>query len=145
MTTSTATRTSAATEAWVLIGELFATSRSRFVAIASEFDLAPGQMAALKTLDPDAPMPMRDLAQSLACDNSNVTGIVDRLEERGLVERRASDSDRRVKMLWVTADGRRLRDQVKGRLETPPDALRDLSDEDAAKLRDLLRSALGHS
>src|SRR5213076_2988134 len=100
---------SAASEAWSLIAELFTSQRTRFLAIASEFDLAPAQLGALKALDPDAPVPMRELAQALACDNSNVTGIVDRLETRGLVERRAAPHDRRVKMLYVTAQGAELR------------------------------------
>ena len=33
-------------------------------------------------------MPMSELAEAMRCDNSNVTGIADRLEDRGLVERR---------------------------------------------------------
>ena len=40
---------------------------------------------------------MSALAHALHCDNSNVTGIVDRLEAAGLVERRAAEHDRRVK------------------------------------------------
>src|SRR5918912_2258053 len=94
---------SAASEAWGLIAELFTSQRTRFLAIAAEFDLAPAQLGALKALDPNAPVPMRELAAALACDNSNVTGIVDRLEGRGLVERRPAPGDRRVKMLVVTA------------------------------------------
>ena len=40
---------------------------------------------------------MHEIATRLACDNSNVTGIVDRLEARGLVTRRPGEQDRRVK------------------------------------------------
>src|SRR3954465_11309292 len=86
---------SAASEAWSLIAELFTSQRTRFLAIASEFELAPAQLGALKALDPGEPVPMRELALALACDNSNVTGIVDRLEARGLVERRAAPHARR--------------------------------------------------
>ena len=77
--------------------ELFHASRRRFLAIASEFELSPPQVRALGVLDPDRPVPMSDLAEALHCDNSNVTGIVDRLEKRGLIERRASEHDRRVR------------------------------------------------
>ena len=45
---------------------------------------------------------MSELANALFCDNSNVTGIVDRLEERGLVRREAAEGDRRVKLLVLT-------------------------------------------
>src|SRR5437763_8267091 len=137
----TATRT-AASEAWSLIAELFTSQRTRFLAIAAEFDLAPAQLGALKALDPEAPVPMRELAQALACDNSNVTGIVDRLESRGLVERRAAPHDRRVKMLFVTPQGAELRARVKARMEEPPEALERLSPEEQVQLRDLLLRAM---
>src|SRR3954447_15838623 len=133
----------AASEAWALIAELFQSQRTRFLAIASEFDLAPAQLGALKALDPDEPVPMRELALALACDNSNVTGIVDRLEARGLVERRAAPHDRRVKMLVVTPEGAELRRQVKARMEEPPEALKRLTADEQAQLRDLLRKAMG--
>src|SRR5438093_8558354 len=120
---------SAASEAWALIAQLFTSQRTRFLAIASEFDLAPAQLGALKALDPEDPLPMRELAQALACDNSNVTGIVDRLEARGLVERRASTDDRRVKMLVVTEAGKDLRRRVKAQL------LALLGDEDRKSTR----------
>src|SRR3954449_3676588 len=127
---------SAASEAWSLIAELFTSQRTRFLAIASEFELAPAQLGALKALDPDEPVPMRELALALACDNSNVTGIVDRLEARGLVERRAAPHDRRVKMLVVTPAGAEVRARVKQRMEEPPEPLKRLSAEEQVRLRD---------
>src|SRR3954466_6587256 len=133
---------SAASEAWSLIAELFTSQRTRFLAIASEFELAPAQLGALKALDPDEPVPMRELALALACDNSNVTGIVDRLEARGLVERRAAPHDRRVKMLVVTPAGADLRARVKARREEPPEPLKRLTAEEQAQLRDLLLKAM---
>ena len=132
----------AASEAWSLIAQLFTSQRTRFLAIASEFDLAPAQLMALKALDPDAPVPMRDLAEALACDNSNVTGIIDRLEDRGLVERRASPADRRVKMLVVTDAGVDVRRRVKERMEEPPEPLKRLTAEEQVLLRDLMRKTL---
>ena len=144
MSTSTAApaRTSAASEAWSLLSRLFLQQRPRFMAICSEFDLAPGQLQALKALDPEEPLPMRHLAEALACDNSNVTGIVDRLEERGLVERRPGRHDRRVKMLVVTPEGARLREGIRKRMEEAPEALRRLDSDEQRQLRDLLRKAL---
>jgi len=139
--TATAPR-SAASEAWVLLHELVAAQRGRVMCISSEFDLAPGQMMALKWLDPAAPVPMRELANALSCDNSNVTGIIDRLEDRGLVERRAAPHDRRVKMLVVTPEGADLRRRIKERLEEPPEPLLRLDADEQRLLRDLLRKAL---
>src|ERR671936_590906 len=90
---STTRRASPASEAWALMFELLHASKRRFMAIASEFELSPPQVMALRHLDPNEPKPMSELAAALRCDNSNVTGIVDRLEDRGLVERRPADHD----------------------------------------------------
>src|SRR5687768_5213641 len=108
--------TSPTQEAWALLTEIMMGQRSRMLAIAAEFDLAPAQVMALKSLDPDSPKPMSELASVMRCDNSNVTGIVDRLEARGLVERRPGDRDRRVKMLEVTPEGAELRKRLHERL-----------------------------
>ena len=59
---------------------------------------------------------MSRLADTLSCDASNVTGLIDRLESRGLVRRRPSISDRRVKALQLTPSGARLRAQLLRRM-----------------------------
>ena len=125
--------------------ELIHLSKRRFMAIASEFDLSPPQVMALRQLDPDEPKPMSELAVALRCDNSNVTGIVDRLEDRGLVERRPGEHDRRVKMLMITERGAQVRAGLAARLDEPPEALGNLSAEDQRALRDIMRRALGRA
>src|SRR6476620_2375162 len=144
-TSATRRRPSPASEAWALMHELFHASRRRFLAIASEFELSPPQVRALGVLEPGRPVPMSDLAEALRCDNSNVTGIVDRLEDRGLVERRAAAHDRRVKMLSITARGAEVRAALSARLDEPPEALAGLSLEDQRALRDIMRRALGRA
>src|SRR4051812_49916797 len=106
---ATRRKPSPASEAWALMHELFHASRRRFLAVASEFELSPPQVRALGVLDPERPVPMSELADALHCDNSNVTGIVDRLEDRGLVERRRPAHARRGKMLAVTQRGAAVR------------------------------------
>ena len=54
------------------------------------------------------PLPMHRIAEKLKSERSNVTGIIDRLEARGLVERRAGERDRRIKNIVLTADGAEL-------------------------------------
>jgi DNA-binding MarR family transcriptional regulator len=125
--------------------ELLHVSKQRFMAIASEFELSPPQVMALRQLDPDEPKPMSELAIALRCDNSNVTGIVDRLEDRGLVERRPGEHDRRVKMLMITERGAQVRAGLAARLDEPPEALANLSPEDQRALRDIMRRALGRA
>ena len=88
-------------------------------------------------------MPMSKLAGVLGCDNSNVTGIVDRLEARGLVERRSSEHDRRVKMLVVTERGADLRRRLVERMSEPPAELAALPAAEQRALRDVMRRALG--
>jgi DNA-binding MarR family transcriptional regulator len=137
------TRLGPAAEAWSLITELFqAHARPRWQAVAGELGLSPPQAMALLRLDPDAGMPMRRLACALHCDSSNVTGIVDRLEDRGLVERRPDATDRRVKLLLLTGSGADLRALLVRRLADPPAPLRRLSAGDQRVLRDIMRRAL---
>src|SRR2546422_2946649 len=96
-----------AAEVWRLMAEFAFTKfqGSEHVAILRELGLTPGHMKALSLLDPDQPKPMRAMADSLACDASMVTWLVDRLEERGLVERRASPPHRRGETPLVTPPG----------------------------------------
>jgi DNA-binding MarR family transcriptional regulator len=143
MGASTRPWASPASEAWALMFELIHLSKRRFMAIASEFELSPPQVMALRQLDPDEPKPMSELALALRCDNWNVTGIVDRLEDRGLVERRAAAHDRRVKMLSITPRGAEIRAALAARLDEPPEPLAALSLEDQRALRDIMRRALG--
>lgn len=121
----------------VLLGMLLGRQRRRFLIAASELDLHPAQAGALMNLS--SPLPMHELARLLACDNSNVTGLVDRLEARGLVARHASTDDRRVKHILLTAAGRRLRAQMLDRIARPTEGFERLSDAEQLQLRDLLR------
>jgi DNA-binding MarR family transcriptional regulator len=66
----------------------------------------------LHLIEPERPLPMSRLADALSCDASNVTGLVDRLESRGLVRRAPSSADRRVKVLELTPAGTRVRGQL---------------------------------
>ena len=92
-------------------------------------------------LEPGVETPMRALAQQLFCDPSNVTGIVDRLEARGLIERRSSETDRRVKIIRLTAEGQRVRAEVVERMSSPPEEIAELPLESQLALRDALRQA----
>ena len=121
--------------------ELFFAQRGRLVAVAQEFGLAPQQAIAIKHLQPGRAMTMSELAQALHCDNSNVTGIADRLESAGLVERRAHASDRRVKTLVLTDRGAEVRTAYEARLGTVPPELERISEEDAESLLAIIRRA----
>src|SRR5204863_1154643 len=117
-------------EAWQLLVKLFFNQRAGLPALASNFELSPAQCHVLHLIEPDRPIPMGRLAEALACDASNVTGLVDRLESRGLVRRQPSAEDRRIKVLELTAAGARLRSVVLERMTKPPESLSRLSVEE---------------
>ena len=119
--------------------QLLLTQRSRLPSVAAELELSPVQIQVLYVLAPDRPLAMGELARTLACDRSNVTGLIDRLESRRLVERRPAPGDRRVKVLALTPQGARLRAQLQQRLADPPAEFRRLTPAEQRALRRILQ------
>jgi len=131
-------------EAQKLFFEIGMTQRVKTGAALAELGLGFAQAHALRMLDPDEPIAMSALAERLFCDASNVTGLVDRLEARGLVERRSAENDRRVKALTLTPAGVALRDQVLAVMSEPPEAIAALAAADQRALRDILARAVAN-
>jgi MarR family transcriptional regulator, organic hydroperoxide resistance regulator len=125
-------------EAWGLLSGLV--YPPPFAAIARELDLRPAAFGTLRMLD--QPRTMSEVAAALQCDNSNVTGIVDSLEEKGLVGRRSSEEDRRVKLIELTPEGRRVHARLSKAFATPPEWVDSLSEKDQRTLRDILQRAV---
>jgi DNA-binding MarR family transcriptional regulator len=100
---------------------------------------------ALHVLDEYPDSTMREFSEKMFCDASNATGLIDRLETRGLVERRASERDRRAKVVRLTASGARLFKKVDAAVwaEAPP-AIAKLSAADQRSLREIIERALTH-
>ncbi len=111
--------------------------KQHFSERSAEFDLSFAQAMAVRELE--QPLSMGDLAERLGCDASNVTGIVDRLEERALVERQILPGDRRVKRLGLTDAGRALRRAHQERLAEDAPLAASLSPDDRRVLADLFR------
>jgi DNA-binding MarR family transcriptional regulator len=135
---------SPAHEAQKFFFELGMTQRTKVGAALGELGLSFSQAHALRLLDPDEPMPMSALAERLFCDASNVTGIADRLEARGLVRRQSLAGDRRVKALTITPAGTKLREQVMELMSQPSEAIAVLSEADQRALCDILARAVAH-
>jgi MarR family transcriptional regulator, organic hydroperoxide resistance regulator len=131
-----------AAEAWQLLWQVMQANKPRFMALAQEMGLAPMQLHALRLIQPGEGMPMSSLAGMLFCDNSNVTGIVDRLSARGLIERRPAEHDRRVKLLVLTPEGERVRTAVHRQMSQPPPEIAALPMRHKRALRDALRAAV---
>ncbi|MEU6475397.1 MarR family transcriptional regulator [Streptomyces sp. NPDC047017] len=127
-----------------LIGDVVARFYTDYEEAAGEHALTGAQARLLSLLSLE-PLPMRKLAQKLKCEPSNVTGIVDRLETRGLVERRLDPADRRVKLAAATEEGRRVARELREGLRFAREPLAGLSDEERSDLRDLLRRMLGRA
>src|SRR5262245_49260308 len=131
-----------ACRAWQLLVRFFFAQREHLPTVGGELELSPTQCHVLHLLEPGQALPMGRLAQTLACHASNITGLVDRLEARGLVRRRPAIDDRRVKVLELTSDGSRLRAQMLKRMGTAASPLAKLSLQQQRALVRILESLL---
>jgi DNA-binding MarR family transcriptional regulator len=127
--------------AWQILWELMLKQRSHLVEAMAQLDLTPVQAIVLRRLDPNRPTPMYEIADMLRCDASNVTGIIDRLEARGAVERRPDPSDRRIKALVLTRTGRALRRRALEKMGEPPPEIAALPAKDLRTLHEILGRA----
>jgi DNA-binding MarR family transcriptional regulator len=106
-------------------------------AVADALDLSFGRIKLLRRLS-GGPATLRELAARLGVDPPYVTVMVDDLERRGLVERAPHPTDRRAKIVELTASGRRAVKRAERALDEPPAALRALDPADLERLTELL-------
>jgi MarR family transcriptional regulator, organic hydroperoxide resistance regulator len=104
--------------------------------------LSAFQAMTLLFIDPLRPQPMSDVAATVGCGPSNLTGIIDKLEARGLVKRRPSQSDRRVKEVSLTRAGQTFRKRLLARIRQPAPWMKALSVEDQRRLIEIFTKAL---
>ncbi|MDQ5894424.1 MAG: hypothetical protein QG596_685 [Actinomycetota bacterium] len=123
-------------EAWETLGSLWITQRPVLMELARKLDLFPPQIMVIQSLD--QPRPMSQVADFLSCNSSNLTGIADRLESRGLVQRTPDPDDRRVRLLVLTDEGRKVQRKVNKVLRKPPAAMKSLSEDELITLAELL-------
>jgi DNA-binding MarR family transcriptional regulator len=96
---------------WLLMQIMFQ-AKHGVQAIAETHGLTLMQSNTLTMLKEDTPLAMRVVSDYFSCDASNVTGIVDRLEARGLIKRQDHPTDRRIKLIALTTEGMTLRDLI---------------------------------
>lgn len=123
---------------WRAFLPVWEANRRRLVALARELNLTPPQVWALQHLEPGRPRPMRELAPVLVCESSNVTGVTDRLERRGLVERQPDPSDRRIRNLALTGQGIAVRDVILARMAEPLPGFEELDEQELEALTSVL-------
>lgn len=105
----------------------------------NEYNVTPVQYAVLKCLWDEDLLTPKQIAQVIALDASTITGILGRLENKGLIERTHSNIDRRTLLVTLTDSGRALRDDIdRVILEANREVLAGLSDEEQTLLKSYL-------
>jgi DNA-binding MarR family transcriptional regulator len=108
-----------------------------------ELDMSTPQLKALLLISEEKEIRMRELAHRLGGSFSNATVLVDRLVDRGLVERMAEPQDRRVVLVQATEDGQHLIEQLVTSWRTlSASLLETLTSEDLATVRKAFRVLL---
>jgi DNA-binding MarR family transcriptional regulator len=136
----TTSKTRLAAEAWRSIFDFIVLTAGYRLAVLGRLGLTPNDSRALMSLDEHTGRTMRTLANEWECDASTATWIVDRLEAKGLAERRPQPTDRRVKLVVLTAAGAAIRDEMIAGTYTPPPEMLALDSEQLRSLRDATRN-----
>ena len=150
MTRSPKSRRTVAAQTWRLMSDFTMEQFGRRSGVLQQMGLTPGHLKALRSLTGGDALPMGACAQAIGCDASTATWMIDRLEERGLVERRPSATDRRVKGVVLTALGIETKTKLEAHFGQAPAALLTLDPTELsalhatlAKLADAVRRAAG--
>ena len=107
------------------------------------FDLTPVQYAALAAIKLNPGIDQVTLAGLIAFDRTTITGVVDRLVQKGLLLRHASSRDRRARELQITDAGKRTLRAITPAVEAAQRSmLRGLTEKEGADLTRLLRKAI---
>jgi DNA-binding MarR family transcriptional regulator len=131
-----ATQDALSAEVVALLGRITNRYIREYEAAAAQHGLTPQQAKALLALD--EALPMRRVAERVGAEPSNITGVVDRLQTRGLVERQADPTDRRIKLIATTDAGKSVAAELRGHLRFASDPLVALTEPQRRTLRDLL-------
>jgi DNA-binding MarR family transcriptional regulator len=111
-----------------------------FLQELSELGITPVQYAALQTVANQPGTDQRTLARSIALDASTTGGVLDRLEQRGVLERRTAPTDRRARQLWLTPAGEQLlADAVPAMLQAQEQILAPLTERQRVEFMRLMR------
>lgn len=92
--------------------EFLLSGKQQVIAVGAEFGLTSMQVVTLLLIDKQHARPMKDLSTLFHCDASNMTGIIDGLEQKGLVSRQNHPKDRRIKVVCIEPAGERMRQEI---------------------------------
>ncbi|MDK2823486.1 MAG: MarR family transcriptional regulator, organic hydroperoxide resistance regulator [Clostridia bacterium] len=99
-------------ETWSLFRKTFAKLQRIAEDDLRKYGTTPSQFSILWNLSVEESTPMSELSKQSACVNSNITSIIGRMEERGLVKRIQDRKDRRVVRVELTEEGKKLYNQT---------------------------------
>lgn len=126
-----------------LLLELTDHLKARFAAVSAGMGLSMAQARTLLRIE--GSVSMRELAALTRYDASNMTGIVEGLHARGLVERQTSSADRRVRHIVLTEDGAGVRERLRRALTENVPAISELTVSERRTLHEILLRALDRS
>jgi DNA-binding MarR family transcriptional regulator len=131
-----------ARDVWRSIVEAVLARREYMQVQATRCGLTLPQAHVLRVLGSGPPQTSTGLARVMACDASNITGLVDRLEARFLIERRSMRGDRRVKIINITARGSAVISRLNRTMLKPPSSFMRLAPKELSQLSSLLAQVL---
>ncbi len=110
----------------------------------SDFGITPGQYGVLACLWKDETLSPKEIATILRVENSTISGVLDRMQKRGLIDRVLNPTNRRSISVKATEAGMALKEPVQKKIEELNDTiLHNFSPQEREALLDLL-SRLGH-
>jgi MarR family 2-MHQ and catechol resistance regulon transcriptional repressor len=125
---------------WIALARCFATFAKAVSTKVAEYGLTTAQFGVLEALHHLGPLSLGELAEKLLVTGGNVTYVMDRLEEQGLVSRCRSNDDRRVVVATLTDQGRRrITECFPGHAVFIAELARHLEDGEREELRRLLK------
>lgn len=106
----------------------------------SDYDITPSQYAVLRCLWEKEDMTPKQISERLFLENSTISGVLDRMQKKGLVERLVNPEDRREIRVTVTEKGKELEQPIQEIIEeVNHTVLKGFSEEEIAFLKESLR------
>ncbi|HAA08329.1 MAG: MarR family winged helix-turn-helix transcriptional regulator [Syntrophomonadaceae bacterium] len=115
-----------------------------FKARLAPYGITPGQYGVLKCLWDEDGLTVKKLAERMYLDSSTITGLLDRMENKGLIKRQSSPSDRRALSVVLTPAGKALQEPVtQAIIDANQAVLKNMSEEEADSFLNILLSLNG--
>lgn len=112
---------------WLVLWKAFRAVRAYAEKSISDLEMCDSDFAVLEALLHKGPLPVNEIGKKILLTSGSITVAVDRLEQKGLVERRAHGTDRRARVVHLTREGKKLITRVYGQHATDLEGLASVS------------------